>query len=189
MAVTITNGIAKCMVAISSEEDLKLSPHSLQINPPPTDGRCDCCGKHLDELKPFSLVGHPEGVDIEEALLVKNFRPSAPPDERVDRIMYEFFGDCLSDEEEEKAEERLNEVYGHELAEYLLLYASAAGQVNSSWECRECIALDTEAYFEVHSAWCSQKYGDYIQDSGDCIPINHEEMMQRIAPLPEANNQ
>jgi hypothetical protein len=184
MAVTTTTGIAKCMVAIGCEEDLKLSPKFLHINPPPPDGRCDCCGKDLNELKPYSLVGHPCGVDIEEALLVKTFRPSAPPEERVDRVIKEFFGSHLSDEEEKRAEERLIEVYGHELAGYLLLYAGAASQVNASWECSECIALDTEAYFEVHAAWRAQNSHGCCQDSDDCAPINHEEMMQRLSASP-----
>jgi hypothetical protein len=163
MAVTITEGIAKRMVAISCEEDLKLSPKFMYINPPPDDGRCDCCEKHLNELKPFSVTGHAWGMDIEDALLVKRGRPMGPPDEEVDRIMKEFFGSCLSDEDEKKAEERLIEVYGEEKAGKLMGSFEESHMVTTSWECRECMALDTEAYFEV-------KVARQSQDPCDCIP-------------------
>jgi hypothetical protein len=176
MAVTITTRDGICMVAIHCEEDLKLAPKFKQINPPPADGRCECCGKHLNELKPFSVVGHPWEVDVEDVLLVKCSRPSAPPDERVDRIMKEFFGGCLSDEDEEKAEERLNEVYGHEMAEYLLRYSAAAGQISASWECYDCMGLDTEAYSEISPYRFSQYSGDYN--------LNHEEVTQMLATCP-----
>jgi hypothetical protein len=36
------------------------------VNPPPSDRRCECCGKHISELEPFD---GPAG-----AILVKNFR-------------------------------------------------------------------------------------------------------------------
>jgi hypothetical protein len=189
MALTITEGITKRMVAISCEEDLNLSPGFVHINAPPESGRCDCCGRHLSELKPFSLLGHPSGMYIEGALLVKNYRPSAPYDERVVRILKEFFGGRLSDEEEEKAWERLVEVYGHELAEYLLSYDCEASQVGSSWECRECVELDTEAYLKVRCDRLSQESGGHIQNPVDCNPMSHEEMMQRIAALHGTNNQ
>jgi hypothetical protein len=177
MAVTITEGITKRMVGISCEEDLKLSPGFLHINPPPADGKCDCCGKHLNELKPFSVVGHASGVDIEEALLVKKFRRMAPPDEEVDKIIEEFFGGCLNDEDEKNAEERLIEVYGKENAENLLLYVSASSCVTANWECRECMALDTESYFEMQAS-------RYSQDHGDLIPLNRDGMLQPHVVLP-----
>ena len=166
MAVTIPNGITSRLEAINCEEDLKLSPGYLHINPPPVDGRCDCCGKHISELKPFSVFGHTSGIDIEEALLVKTWRPMAPPDEETDRIMEEFFGGRLSDEDHKKAEQRLIEVYGKQSAEDLLLYASASSLVTASWECRECIASDTETYFKMRAPAISKTMVIAFLDTG-----------------------
>ena len=44
------------------------------INPPPRDRRCECCRKHIDELKPFGGKGDPLAGDFRGALLVKTFR-------------------------------------------------------------------------------------------------------------------
>jgi hypothetical protein len=44
------------------------------INPPPCDNRCECCGKHISEVKPFGGPGDPLRGDFSGALLVKNFR-------------------------------------------------------------------------------------------------------------------
>jgi hypothetical protein len=43
------NGIVS-FYSISSEEDLNLKP-KISINPPPSDGRCYFCGRHVSELK------------------------------------------------------------------------------------------------------------------------------------------
>jgi hypothetical protein len=45
------NGVLS-LGSISSESDLEIEPR-ININPPPEDGRCDCCGKHISELTPF----------------------------------------------------------------------------------------------------------------------------------------
>jgi hypothetical protein len=181
LAVTITTGNATCMLAIHSEEDIKLSPPSWLINPYPGDGRCQCCGKHLNELEPFTLIGHPSGLDFEGVRLVKNLRPMAPRDLRVDRTMKEFFGGALDLEGIEKAWERLKEVYGQERAEFLCAYSDHAITARSSWECWECNDLEDEAYFEVKDARHSHD-PDYL------IPVNLDEMVQPLAVLPETKN-
>jgi hypothetical protein len=50
--------------SISFEEDLILPP-KININPPPSDCRCECCGKHISELKPFGKAGDPLVGDFE----------------------------------------------------------------------------------------------------------------------------
>ena len=59
--------------AIHNESDLH-AKKSFQtaINPPPIDGRCEVCGRHLNDLRPF------EGNILKGALLVKGFRPVGP---------------------------------------------------------------------------------------------------------------
>ena len=180
MAVTFTDRDGTFIVAIHCEEDLKLSPKLKQIAPPPADGRCECCGKHITELEPFSVVGHPWGVDVENVLLVKNSRPSVLRDERVDGILKEFLGGNLSNEDYEKAMEKLHEVYGHEMAEHLLRYNFVEGQVSASWDCCDCMQLDTEAYLEMPPLRYSQGLWGYIT-------IKHEKMMQRIAAVARRN--
>ena len=51
------NGIVS-FDSISSEEDLNPSAR-IVINAPPGNGRCDCCGRHISELKPFGKVVTP----------------------------------------------------------------------------------------------------------------------------------
>ena len=70
-------------------------------------------------------------MDIEEALLVKNFHQMAPPDDAVDKVMEEFFGGCLSDEDFKKDEERLNDAYGKQNAEDLVLYFESSNMVTA----------------------------------------------------------
>ena len=50
------------------------------VNPPPADGRCECCGTHMSELKPFGGSGDPLVGDFTGALLVKKFRELIPQD-------------------------------------------------------------------------------------------------------------
>lgn len=74
---------------------------TILINPPPSDKRCECCKRHISELKPFGGPSDPLVGNFSGALLVKNFR----------RICGE-------------------------------------GQVDVSWECRDCIVLDNDEYLK-----------------------------------------
>jgi len=68
--------------AISKEEDLNPPEGSYRflINAPPEDGRCEVCGRHLSELKPFGGPGDPLVGDFSGELLLKTFRWDWPPD-------------------------------------------------------------------------------------------------------------
>ena len=68
--------------SISSEKDLKDKARII-INPPPKDGRCYCCGRHISELTPFGKAGDPLVGDFDGALLVKNNRPIEPYGEQA----------------------------------------------------------------------------------------------------------
>ena len=50
----------------------------VHINPPPRDEKCECCGKHIKDLKPFGGHGDPLVGDFKGALLVKTFREDVP---------------------------------------------------------------------------------------------------------------
>jgi len=47
---------------------------TIWLNPPPDDNRCECCGRHIRELKPFGGPGDPLVGDFNGAFLVKHFR-------------------------------------------------------------------------------------------------------------------
>lgn len=72
------------------------------INPPPQDMKCECCGKHIDELKPFGKEGDPLKGDFNGSKLVKIFR-------------------------------------GYDTEHGRNVYAS--------WECRDCIILNEDDYY------------------------------------------
>ena len=48
------------------------------INPPPKDGKCTICGRHVRELEAFGGPGDPLVGDFSGAKLVKNFRWDYP---------------------------------------------------------------------------------------------------------------
>jgi hypothetical protein len=51
------NGILT-LRSISKEEDLN-PKRRIIINGPPSDGRCQVCGRHMNELTPFGGPGDP----------------------------------------------------------------------------------------------------------------------------------
>ncbi len=48
------------------------------INPPPVDGHCDICQRHVSELEAFGGPGDPLVGDFSGAKLVKNYRWDYP---------------------------------------------------------------------------------------------------------------
>jgi hypothetical protein len=62
--------------------------------------------------------------------------------------MKEFFGNCASEEEYNRANERLIQKYGEEEAEKICHRAGMAGQVGAFWLCRDCIILDEDEFYE-----------------------------------------
>ena len=157
----IKNEACISLGSVEGEEDLKPIPGRLNINPPPEDGTCDCCDRRLSELKPFGKAGDPLVGDFDGALLVKRWRPMAPPDEEAERNYEEFFGErdskCATEADFENAKRMMIEEYGEEETERIILLVHAAGCTGSSWECRDCIVLDVYEYFEKLSAQYSQK--------------------------------
>ncbi len=72
------NGILT-LRSISKEEDLNPKCRII-INGPPSDGRCQVCGRHMNELTPFGGPGDPLVGDFTGELLVKTFRWDWPLD-------------------------------------------------------------------------------------------------------------
>ena len=91
----------------------------LLINPPPSDERCECCNKHISELKPFGGPGDPLVGDFTGVLLKKNFRGMV-----AHGTHKKFSG-----------EEALD-------------IKQMENTISASWECRDCYVLETKEYLE-----------------------------------------
>jgi len=143
--------------SISGEEDLKLKPR-ININPPPTVRRCNCCGRHINELKPFGKAGDPLVGDFEGALLVKKYRPAGPYDEDAERALKRA-EKHLADagyKGKDPLEWMIKE-YGKEKGRIYYFSYMAYCQTGSSRECRDCAVLEEEEYFEKLREWLAKE--------------------------------
>ncbi|MBC2732807.1 MAG: hypothetical protein HF981_00430 [Desulfobacteraceae bacterium] len=123
----------------------------LLINGPPTDERCECCGRHVSELVSFEKLDDDSFPfdEIEGAYLIKLFRGMGPydmeADHAMDAVLYQMAeagqtrGDPL---------EWFIKLYGEELGKKYYYSNMAASTVRSSWECRDCVVLDQNEYIE-----------------------------------------
>ena len=139
---------SKSLETIECEEDLVLGP-GMHLNPPPKDGRCECCGRHLSELKPFGKVNVGLIGNVEGALLVKNFRPNRSYDAGIEQIMKEENGKWQKyyDLVLERCLWRVTHHVEEEGA-YSYRVAKMCGSLLASWECQDCLVLDDDEYFE-----------------------------------------
>lgn len=111
----------------------------IAINPPPQDRKCQRCGKHTSELKPFGKEGDPLVGNFEGALLVKTFRAmNEEIDTELDNInaYLQEIGDTKGWEE---AIRRSEEKFGKEKTDQAIFYDQLSNTVEASWECRDCI--------------------------------------------------
>lgn len=117
------------------------------INPSPNDGRCDVCGKHISELNPFGGSGNPLLGNFSGALLVKRWRPEGPYNPEAEKARKEAEKEVPDGEDplpwfvSKYGEEKGNRLYGS-----AVLYNDYS---RPSWECRNCVCLGTNGYFEV----------------------------------------
>ena len=113
------------------------------INPPPEDGKCMCCGRHISQVKPFGKGGDFR-CNFDGALLVKNFRAEGPYDEEAEQAMEEALNQAPED-----PYAWLESKYGREKGTKLYSTADAYSWTVKSWECRDCFILGEEEYFRV----------------------------------------
>jgi rubredoxin len=134
--------------SISGEDDLKPMPRMI-IDPPPEDGRCECCGGHIRELKPYDNSEYPKFIGT---YLIKTFRRDLPLDKEAERALNEAEANC---KEGQSPRQWLIEKYGEEKGNALNIMGHGSSTVSTSWECRDCIVLDEKEYFE--KLWKSQE--------------------------------
>jgi hypothetical protein len=139
------NGITS-LGSVDREEDLKLFP-GINLNPPPEDGICDCCGRHISELKPFGGPGDPLVGDFSGSLLIKKFRPAAPYHEESEK-KYEEAESRYKEKGFETVEDYLVYKFGKKSAQDICFTVCAYSTAGKSWECRDCAVLDEDEYFE-----------------------------------------
>ena len=140
----------------SSKEDSNLRPQTC-INPPLSQERCWCCGRHISELEPFEKSEEGESEDFfifddeddGKEVLIKRFRLHSPYDEEAEEALKEAEKHLANGvKEDDDPSEWLIEKYGKEEANRLINRASASNYSFSSWECKDCIVLDDDEYFE-----------------------------------------
>ncbi|MGD9106559.1 MAG: hypothetical protein PVJ87_06975 [Desulfobacterales bacterium] len=119
---------------------------------------CDCCGKQIDELKPIGKAGYLLFEDFSENLLLKRIRPGAPYNEEAEKAV-EGALNQYADEGYKDPLEYLKSKYGKSKGEELYFSDMAYNQAGASWECRDCIFLDTDEYFEELDRRCSKNEG------------------------------
>ncbi len=116
---------------------------TVSINPPPGDKRCECCGRHVSELKPFGGAGDPLVGDFKGASLIKTFRAMAPRG-----LLNKFdISKCLDNSGFLK-EELFIEKYGNDALEEFWIADQMESTVGASWECRDCAILGEVDYFK-----------------------------------------
>lgn len=135
------NGILN-LGAISRLEDLNPQAR-IVINGPPSDGRCEVCGRHVSELEPFGGPGDPLVGDFTGELLVKGFRPDFPLPDEIKRAQKE---ESIRSRHDFDSWFIAN--YGEDEMKRLDKIFEVFNQVGTSWECRDCIVLDDDEYFE-----------------------------------------
>jgi rubredoxin len=122
------------------------------INPPPSDARCEVCGRHKKELKTFGKAGDPLVGDFDGAYLVKNFRSMAIRGQEP----YNTEGLWIKPQTTHNPhnwaildEEKFIEKYGEKALSDYYFYDQLTSTVSASWECRDCIILDEKEYFKA----------------------------------------
>ena len=108
---------------------------------------CSCCGKGIDELKPFGGPGDPLVGDFTGRYLVKNYRCWVPIDDELESILEDGTENYLKygfKSEEEYATAK----YGEEKVKEVLEYSEASCYIENTWECRDCICLDLNEFYE-----------------------------------------
>lgn len=134
------------MKSTDGKQGLKLKP-IIHVNPPPSDERCRCCGKHISELKPYCKAGDLLFCDFSGAFLVKRLRPCYPYCEEAAKAVIEADKNYVDAGYKEPLDWMIKK-YGKKKGEGMYYANMAYYQIGSSWECRECIILDDDEYFE-----------------------------------------
>jgi hypothetical protein len=130
-------------------EKLLFEGNRVTNNDPPQDDRtCDCCRKHVSELKPSGKAGDPLVGDFDGALLFRDHRSNFPSLEEAEMIIDLFFNGPDDAEAREDAKSRFIETFGKEDAGFITMTCGVFSCIGSVMLCRDCIVLDYDDYFD-----------------------------------------
>jgi hypothetical protein len=114
--------------------------------------KCNRCGKHVDELKPFGKEGDPLVGNFEGQKLVKAYRTmldnarrnSDNNNERIEQ--WNKYEQILSEYhyDDPNKSDNMDEIitkYGEETVNNAFMYDQLSSTIESSWECRDCIVM------------------------------------------------
>ncbi len=134
-----------CKDSIKKEEDRK-QKDNINTNPRPLKGRCDCCGRHVSELKPFGGPGDPLVGDFTGCYLIKKHRFDRPYDEEAEEVLEQAEKWYKIDGFDHPLGWLIHR-YGFEKGKDLYEKTSAFFTVSRSIECRDCAVLDVNEYY------------------------------------------
>ena len=109
--------------------------------------RCDCCFRHFSEVNPYGGPGDPMVGDYTGIELLKIYRRFAPYDEEAEEIFNEAGNKYLNDGFEDVLDWVVDK-YGGKKASEIWGAVEAHCHLVSSYECRDCVILGTDDYFD-----------------------------------------
>jgi hypothetical protein len=115
--------------------------------------RCDCCGRHINELKPFTKQEFPNIGANEGQFLIWRYRRMGPYNEESVEAWYEWYK--VYDEfvgTGDNGKDSLTWMqlkYGKEKGEELYYADQFYATADKTNECKDCINLNADEYFET----------------------------------------
>jgi hypothetical protein len=133
----------------TKSEKLKREPGKNCATPKEEEICCSCCGKPGSELKPFDRYRDCSFDDHPERFLVKHHRAYGPLDEEAEQAFNEALYEMAeADIKDGDPLEWMIEKYGKEKGEKFYGTSFDAHSTFSSIDCRDCIGLGTDEYWE-----------------------------------------
>jgi hypothetical protein len=134
----------------NSDKDESEENEKINIKPPPPKyDRCDCCGRHISELTPFNKNDDPLVGECDGELLMITRRRLTAYDEKAEKA-YDHVKKLMEKEGQANdcPSKWFKKIYGEELGGRYSITVEAYRQVDYVMECRDCVELDEEEYFE-----------------------------------------
>jgi hypothetical protein len=117
--------------------------------PPPIYDRCDCCGRHISELTPFDKTDDPLVGDSDGELLMMTRRRLTAYDEEAEKAYNHVKKQMKKEAQENDCPSKwFKKIYGEELGGRYSITVEAYRQVDYGMECRDCVLLEGDDYFE-----------------------------------------